>query len=143
MFNFSNAMKKRGKNNVRFLLKFQAGAEQSTKDYNLTILKQVQAIFGHLAYSKLQLYVPRGLWKHFRMHGEPVNLREQQDADEFFIRLKEAVEDALKVSLLLPIIDGAAVLFRYFDIFNFFICNDEMVFSSNIFFEFNKALPLS
>ena len=124
-------------------LKFQAGAEQSTKDYNLTILKQVQAIFGHLAYSKLQLYVPRGLWKHFRMHGEPVNLREQQDADEFFIRLKEAVEDALKVSLLLPIIDGAAVLFRYFDIFNFLICNDEMVFSSNIFYEFIKALPLS
>ena len=90
---------------------FQAGAEQSTKDYNLTILKQVQAIFGHLAYSKLQLYVPRGLWKHFRMHGEPVNLREQQDADEFFIRLKEAVEDALKVSFFLPIIDGATVLF--------------------------------
>ena len=49
--------------------------EQPIKDYNLTILKQVQAIFGHLAYSKLQLYVPRGLWKHFRMHGEPVNLR--------------------------------------------------------------------
>ena len=70
--------------------------EQSIKEYNLTILKQVQAIFGHLAYSKLQLYVPRGLWKHFRMHGEPVNLREQQDADEFFMRLKEAVEDALK-----------------------------------------------
>ena len=30
------------------------------------------------------------------MHGEPVNLREQQDADEFFMRLKEAVEDGLK-----------------------------------------------
>ena len=108
----------KGENNEHnnILLKFQAGAEQSTKDYNLTILKQVQAIFGHLAYSKLQLYVPRGLWKHFRMHGEPVNLREQQDADEFFIRLKEAVEDALKVSLLLPIIDGAAVLFRSFEV---------------------------
>jgi ubiquitin carboxyl-terminal hydrolase 9/24 len=26
----------------------------------------VQAIFGHLAYSKLQYYVPRGLWKHFK-----------------------------------------------------------------------------
>ena len=120
----------KGENNEHnnILLKFQAGAEQSTKDYNLTILKQVQAIFGHLAYSKLQLYVPRGLWKHFRMHGEPVNLREQQDADEFFIRLKEAVEDALKVSLLLPIIDGAAVLFRYFDIFTLFIYSDKTIF---------------
>ena len=110
------------------MFKFQAGAEQSTKDYNLTILKQVQAIFGHLAYSKLQLYVPRGLWKHFRMHGEPVNLREQQDADEFFIRLKEAVEDALKVSLLLPIIDGAAVSQRYFDISSLLIYSDKMIF---------------
>ena len=70
--------------------------EQSIKDYNLTILKQVQAIFGHLAYSKLQLYVPRGLWKNFRMNGEPVNVREQQDVDEFFLRLKEVLEDALK-----------------------------------------------
>ena len=82
------------------MLKFQAGAEQSTKDYNLTILKQVQAIFGHLAYSKLQLYVPRGLWKHFRMHGEPVNLREQQDADEFFIRLKTLFLDLHQVKVI-------------------------------------------
>ena len=52
--------------------------ETSRKEYNVSILKQVQAIFGHLACSKLQLYVPRGLWKHFRMLGEPVNLREQQ-----------------------------------------------------------------
>ena len=140
IFDFSNVLRKRRlitcitKN---ILFKFQAGAEQSTKDYNLTILKQVQAIFGHLAYSKLQLYVPRGLWKHFRMHGEPVNLREQQDADEFFIRLKEAVEDALKVSLLLPIIDGAAVLFRYFDIYSLLIYTDKTIFSFKSFFEFS------
>ena len=132
-------LRKRGDNNEHnnILLKFQAGAEQSTKDYNLTILKQVQAIFGHLAYSKLQLYVPRGLWKHFRMHGEPVNLREQQDADEFFIRLKEAVEDALKVSLLLPIIDGAAVLFRYFDIFSLLIYSEKTIFLFQSFFWFD------
>lgn len=74
----------------------EASQELSVKEYNVTILKQVQAIFGHLAYSKLQLYVPRGLWKHFRMHGEPVNLREQQDADEFFTKLNCAVEDAFK-----------------------------------------------
>jgi ubiquitin carboxyl-terminal hydrolase 9/24 len=43
-------------------------------------LKQLQAIFGHLACSKLQYYVPRGLWRHFKLPGEPVNLREQRDA---------------------------------------------------------------
>jgi len=36
------------------------------KDYNLTVLKYVQCIFAHLAGSKLQFYVPKGFWKHFR-----------------------------------------------------------------------------
>ncbi|VVC97156.1 unnamed protein product [Leptidea sinapis] len=65
-------------------------------DYNITILKQVQAIFAHLCYSKLQYYVPRGLWAHFRLQGEPVNLREQQDAVEFFMSLVETLDEALK-----------------------------------------------
>ena len=71
--------------------------KQNRKEYNITILKQVQAIFAHLAKTKLQFYVPRGLWRHFRMlEGEPVNLREQQDAVEFCLRLIELVDDALK-----------------------------------------------
>lgn len=44
----------------------QIDMEESRKEYNIGILKQVQAIFGHLAYSELQYYVPRGLWKHFK-----------------------------------------------------------------------------
>lgn len=71
-------------------------AEEARKEYNIGILKQVQAIFGHLAYSKLQYYVPKGLWKHFKLQGEPVNLREQQDAVEFFNSLVECVDEALK-----------------------------------------------
>ncbi|CAH0386901.1 unnamed protein product [Bemisia tabaci] len=70
--------------------------EDSRKEYNIGILKQVQAIFGHLACSKLQYYVPRGLWRHFKLQGEPVNLREQQDAVEFFMSLVESIDEALK-----------------------------------------------
>ena len=44
--------------------------EEGTGD--LTNLKQVQAIFGHLSSTQLQYYIPRGLWRHFRMLGEPV-----------------------------------------------------------------------
>jgi ubiquitin carboxyl-terminal hydrolase 9/24 len=44
----------------------KCSADESRKEYNIGILKQVQAIFGHLAYSKLQYYIPRGLWKHFK-----------------------------------------------------------------------------
>ncbi|CAK1599935.1 unnamed protein product [Parnassius mnemosyne] len=69
---------------------------ENNGDYNITILKQVQAIFAHLHYSKLQYYVPRGLWAHFRLQGEPVNLREQQDAVEFFMSLVESLDEALK-----------------------------------------------
>ncbi|KAF4521158.1 hypothetical protein B566_EDAN017868 [Ephemera danica] len=65
--------------------------EEGRREYNIGILKQVQAIFGHLAYSKLQYYVPRGL-----LQGEPVNLREQQDAVEFFMSLVESLDEALK-----------------------------------------------
>ncbi|XP_045454666.1 probable ubiquitin carboxyl-terminal hydrolase FAF-X [Melitaea cinxia] len=69
---------------------------ENNNDYNITILKQVQAIFAHLHFSKLQYYVPRGLWAHFRLQGEPVNLREQQDAVEFFMSLVESLDEALK-----------------------------------------------
>src|SRR5882724_5462372 len=38
----------------------------SRKDYNLGVLKQIQAIFGHLVLSKFQYYVPKGFWRHFK-----------------------------------------------------------------------------
>ncbi|XP_030838236.1 probable ubiquitin carboxyl-terminal hydrolase FAF-X isoform X3 [Strongylocentrotus purpuratus] len=70
--------------------------QEETKEYNLGVLKHVQAIFGHLAESKLQYYVPRGFWKHFKLGGEPVNLREQHDALEFFNSLVDSLDEALK-----------------------------------------------
>ena len=36
------------------------------KEYNMTVLRHLQAIFGHLACSKLQYYIPKGFWKHFK-----------------------------------------------------------------------------
>lgn len=70
---------------------------EQNREYKILILKQVQAIFAHLAYTKQQFYIPRGLWKHFRMRqGEPVNLREQQDALEFFMQLLNLVDEALQ-----------------------------------------------
>ena len=43
-----------------------SSGDGSRKEYDIGILKQVQAIFAHLSCSKLQYYVPRGLWKHFK-----------------------------------------------------------------------------
>uniref|UniRef100_A0A8C1JAL7 Probable ubiquitin carboxyl-terminal hydrolase FAF-X n=1 Tax=Cyprinus carpio TaxID=7962 RepID=A0A8C1JAL7_CYPCA len=69
---------------------------EDRKEYNIGVLRQLQVIFGHLAASRLQYYVPRGFWKQFRLWGEPVNLREQHDALEFFNSLVDSLDEALK-----------------------------------------------
>ncbi|KAM9576324.1 ubiquitin carboxyl-terminal hydrolase 9X-like isoform 3-T3 [Trichechus inunguis] len=69
---------------------------EDRKEYNVGVLRHLQVIFGHLAASQLQYYVPRGFWKQFRLWGEPVNLREQHDALEFFNSLVDSLDEALK-----------------------------------------------
>ncbi|XP_047391135.1 probable ubiquitin carboxyl-terminal hydrolase FAF-X isoform X5 [Sciurus carolinensis] len=69
---------------------------EDRKEYNIGVLRHLQVIFGHLAASQLQYYVPRGFWKQFRLWGEPVNLREQHDALEFFNSLVDSLDEALK-----------------------------------------------
>ncbi|XP_062862625.1 probable ubiquitin carboxyl-terminal hydrolase FAF-X isoform X2 [Trichomycterus rosablanca] len=72
------------------------GKSEDRKEYNIGVLRHLQVIFGHLASSRLQYYVPRGFWKQFRLWGEPVNLREQHDALEFFNSLVDSLDEALK-----------------------------------------------
>lgn len=42
------------------------GKSEDRKEYNIGVLRHLQVIFGHLASSRLQYYVPRGFWKQFR-----------------------------------------------------------------------------
>ncbi|XP_052783474.1 probable ubiquitin carboxyl-terminal hydrolase FAF-X isoform X2 [Mya arenaria] len=85
--------------------------DEERKEYNLGILKQIQLIFGNLAASKLQYYVPKGFWKHFRLWGDPVNLRDQHDALEFFNSLVDSLDEALKamgqISILQKVLGGS------------------------------------
>uniref|UniRef100_A0A671Q4F9 ubiquitinyl hydrolase 1 n=1 Tax=Sinocyclocheilus anshuiensis TaxID=1608454 RepID=A0A671Q4F9_9TELE len=84
---------------------------EDRKEYNIGVLRRLQVIFGHLAASRLQYYVPRGFWKQFRLWGEPVNLREQHDALEFFNSLVDSLDEALKAlghpSMLSRILGGS------------------------------------
>ena len=43
-----------------------ASKSEDRKEYNIGVLRHLQVIFGHLAASRLQYYVPRGFWKQFR-----------------------------------------------------------------------------
>ena len=40
--------------------------DQERKEYQISVLRQLQFIFGHLADSQLQFHVPRGFWKTFQ-----------------------------------------------------------------------------
>lgn len=40
--------------------------EQEVKKYQVSVLNQIQFIFGHLAQSQLQFHVPQGFWKTFK-----------------------------------------------------------------------------
>ena len=54
-------------------------------------------MFGHLQESKLQFYTPDNFWKNFKLYGQPINVREQRDALEFFNDLIDQVDEILKV----------------------------------------------
>jgi len=48
-----------------------------------------QSIFGHLAMGQQEAVHPRSFWRAFRDYdGSPINVREHQDAYEFFTRLQ-------------------------------------------------------
>ncbi len=57
---------------------------------------QLQNVFAHLKESKLEYYLPEAFWKAFRMWGQEVNIREQQDAFDFFISMTDQVDEYLK-----------------------------------------------
>uniref|UniRef100_F1KPN6 ubiquitinyl hydrolase 1 n=1 Tax=Ascaris suum TaxID=6253 RepID=F1KPN6_ASCSU len=64
--------------------------------YHQAMLKAVQSIFAHLLGSELQYYTPRFFWNHFRFYGQAVNVREQQDALEFYNALFDSIDEGLK-----------------------------------------------
>ena len=64
---------------------------------SISILPDLQTVFGHLQESKLQFYTPDNFWKNFKLYGQPINVREQRDALEFFNDLIDQVDEILKV----------------------------------------------
>lgn len=60
-----------------------------------SLFYQFQMVFGHLLESRLQYHAPEKFWKCFRLWGQPINVREQQDAFEFFTHLIDQVDEYL------------------------------------------------
>ena len=56
----------------------------------------IQQVLGHVQESKLQYQEPER-WKVFKLWGQTVNIREQQDAFDFFQALIDQIDEHLKV----------------------------------------------
>jgi ubiquitin carboxyl-terminal hydrolase 9/24 len=61
-----------------------------------SVFWQLQNVFAHLKESKLEYYIPESFWKAFRMWGQEINVREQQDAFDFFISMTDQIDEYLK-----------------------------------------------
>ncbi|CAF3766292.1 unnamed protein product [Rotaria magnacalcarata] len=66
------------------------------KNSDSSLFYQIQQVFGHLMASKMQYYSPESLWKVFRLWGQEINVREQQDAFDFFTALTDQIDEYLK-----------------------------------------------
>ena len=76
------------------VLSAPTGAEADPAD---SVLCQLQATFAALHASRLDHHCPRSFWNAFKDYdGAPVNVREHQDVLEFFTRLQEQVDAAVK-----------------------------------------------
>ena len=68
-------------------------------------------MLGHLLESKLQYYVPERFWQVFHLWGNtPVNIREQQDALDFFQAFIDQVDEQIKVDVCMCPFFGPARL---------------------------------
>jgi len=85
-----------------------------------SVFYQLQNVFAHLKESKLEYYVPETFWKAFRMWGQEVNIREQQDAYDFFISMTDQIDESLKKMNKEPVFKN--ILEGAFS--NQFICTD-------------------
>jgi len=69
--------------------------ESKTKESE-SVFYQIQTIFGHLLEGKMQYYRPEAFWKSFKFWGQPISVREQQDAFEFFTSITNQLDEKLK-----------------------------------------------
>ncbi|KAK9798582.1 hypothetical protein WJX73_003480 [Symbiochloris irregularis] len=78
--------------------------EAARKD---SLFYQMQATFAALALSRNQAFKPVGVWHAFKDYdGEPINVREHQDAQEFLTRLQDLVDQHLRDERRQPIMQA-------------------------------------
>ncbi|GIL42637.1 hypothetical protein Vafri_581, partial [Volvox africanus] len=79
-------------------LVLQAGAVDPEEQQD-SVFHQLQVMFAHLRLGRASCYHPRSFWQAFKDYdGQPIDVREHQDAYEFFTRLQDSVDSYLRAT---------------------------------------------
>ena len=63
---------------------------------SLSILPEIQHIFGHLMESHLQYYTPDAFWKKFKLEGQPINVHEHQVLNDSHMCIRVCISRMLQ-----------------------------------------------
>lgn len=72
--------------------------KEATTDrlYRYKIFNIFQRLIGHLSSSEQTFFVPRQFWDHVKLSGQHINVRDQQDAMEFYSQIVDTLDEAMK-----------------------------------------------
>ena len=78
----------------------RADADKITSEnlYRYKIFNIFQRVVGHLASSEQTFFIPRQFWDHLKLCGALINVRDQQDAMEYYSQIVDTLDEAMKDS---------------------------------------------
>ena len=83
-----------------YLQRLNAEKNAADKTYRFKIFNNFQRLIGHLASSEQTFFTPREFWDHLKLCGELINVRDQQDAMEYYSQIVDTLHEAMKGSCL-------------------------------------------
>ena len=80
-------------NNGDGILNSNSSAE---KEYRARIFNIFQGLMGHLGASEMHYFTPKLFWDNLKLSGAGINVREQQDAMEYYSQIVDTLDEAMK-----------------------------------------------
>ena len=74
----------------------QSEKNVAEKQYRYRIFNIFQRMIGHLASSEQTFFVPRQFWDNLKLCGALINVRDQQDAMEYYSQIVDTLDEAMK-----------------------------------------------
>ena len=68
-------------------------SSSSEKEYRARIFNIFQGLMGHLGASEMHYFTPKLFWDNLKLSGAGINVREQQDAMEYYSQIVDTLHE--------------------------------------------------